>query len=315
MAVAASAFDVTSRDCPIGIYRALASFLFRHLLLVTAAIAAIGIALTVAVVGANWLLSRLPSSRNGDPSRADLTIRLAALQPAYPKAPPGLGPADVIVFPPATVATAPNADIAADAEPTQRNDQVPLPMRAPAALAHLRTSDKQVAAAPALPAPALDHQGAKPAPSTPSPGLISRTAVYDISARTVFMPNGKTLEAHSGLGDLRDDPRYIRTKMRGPTPPNTYELSLRERLFHGVRAIRLTPVDDDKMYGRAGMLAHTYMLGPAGDSNGCVSFKDYPAFLQAYLKGDVDRLIVVARNGEAVARSTRAQPSLHYASK
>ena len=36
-----------------------------------------------------------------------------------------------------------------------------------------------------------------------------------------------------------------------------------------------------------------YMLGPNGQSNGCVSFSDYPAFLDAYLKGEVDRLVVV----------------------
>ena len=87
--------------------------------------------------------------------------------------------------------------------------------------------------------------------------------------------------------------------MRGPTPPNVYDLTLREELFHGVRAIRLNPVDEKKMYGRDGMLAHTYMLGPNGQSNGCVSFKDYTKFLRAYLNGEIDRLVVVARLGNA----------------
>ena len=113
----------------------------------------------------------------------------------------------------------------------------------------------------------------------------SRTAIYDITARTVYLPNGKRLEAHSGLGSRLDDARFVRTKMQGPTPPNVYNLTLRERLFHGVRAIRLTPVDDGKMFGRDGMLAHTYMLGPSGQSNGCVSFRNYDAFLSAFLKG------------------------------
>ena len=49
------------------------------------------------------------------------------------------------------------------------------------------------------------------------------------------------------------------------------------------------------IFGRAGLLAHTYMLGPNGDSNGCVSFRDYNAFLQAYKRGEVRRLVVVAR--------------------
>ena len=47
------------------------------------------------------------------------------------------------------------------------------------------------------------------------------------------------------------------------------------------------------MFGRDGLLAHSYMLGPNGQSNGCVSFSDYPAFLDAYLRGEVDRLMVV----------------------
>jgi hypothetical protein len=68
---------------------------------------------------------------------------------------------------------------------------------------------------------------------------------------------------------------------------------MREEPFHGIRAIRLVPVGDGKMFGRDGLLAHSYMLGPNGQSNGCVSFGDYPAFLDAYLKGEVDRLVVV----------------------
>jgi len=132
-----------------------------------------------------------------------------------------------------------------------------------------------------------------------------RTAIYDIGARTVYLPNGHRLEAHSGLGSRLDDPRYINTKRQGPTPPNLYNLALRERLFHGVRAIRLIPVDDGKMFGRDGMLAHSYMLGPSGQSNGCVSFRNYPAFLNAFLKGEVDRLVVV----EHLATTTGAKTS------
>jgi Protein of unknown function (DUF2778) len=123
----------------------------------------------------------------------------------------------------------------------------------------------------------------------------SRTAIYDITARTVYMPDGRRLEAHSGFGDRMDDPRYVDVRREGPTPPNVYDLSLREELFHGVRAIRLTPVGDGKMYGRSGMLAHSYLLGPNGQSNGCVSFSDYPAFLNAFLRGEVTRLVVVER--------------------
>jgi hypothetical protein len=131
--------------------------------------------------------------------------------------------------------------------------------------------------------------------TTAEPDIGSKTAIYDIAAHTVYLPNGQRLEAHSGLGSHMDDARYISLRMRGPTPPNVYTLSLREELFHGVRALRLNPVDESKMHGRAGMLAHSYMLGPNGQSNGCVSFSDYPAFLKAYLNGEVDRLVVVER--------------------
>jgi hypothetical protein len=134
-----------------------------------------------------------------------------------------------------------------------------------------------------------------PKGSSLSPDTDSKTAIYDITARTVYMPDGRRLEAHSGLGDRMDDPRHIKVRREGPTPPGTYNLSMRESLFHGVRAIRLTPVDESKMFGRDGILAHTYMLGPSGQSNGCVSFSDYPAFLQAFQRGEVTRIVVVER--------------------
>ncbi|GGC59549.1 DUF2778 domain-containing protein [Chelatococcus reniformis] len=123
------------------------------------------------------------------------------------------------------------------------------------------------------------------------------TAIYDIAAKTVYMPNGERLEAHSGLGEKMDDPRHVHVRMKGATPPHTYDLTLRESLFHGVQAIRLTPVGGaGAIYGRAGLLAHSYMLGPNGQSNGCVSFRDYNKFLQAYHRGEVRRLVVVARS-------------------
>lgn len=132
--------------------------------------------------------------------------------------------------------------------------------------------------------------------STPGPVPTDRwTAVYDIAAHTVYMPDGTKLEAHSGRGNMLDDPRFVNQHMRGATPPNVYDLQPREQLFHGVQALRLIPVGNNDVYGRAGLLAHTYMLGPHGDSFGCVSFRNYNAFLQAYLRGEVKRLTVVAR--------------------
>ncbi|WP_291860260.1 DUF2778 domain-containing protein [Bradyrhizobium sp.] len=122
------------------------------------------------------------------------------------------------------------------------------------------------------------------------------TAVYDIAARKVYLPDGTVLEAHSGLGAKMDDVRFAHVRMQGVTPPHIYELTPREALFHGVPALRLTPIGgQDKIFNRDGLLAHTYMLGPSGQSNGCISFKDYYAFLDAYRKGGIKRIAVVAK--------------------
>lgn len=163
------------------------------------------------------------------------------------------------------------------------------------------------AAQPMQPAagPALAYAAPETTAVAPTRSLFSaapapydrQTAIYDIAAHTVYMPSGARLEAHSGLGASLDDPRRVHERNRGATPPHLYDLTPREQLFHGVRALRLTPVGDGSVFGRNGLLAHSYMLGPNGDSNGCVSFRDYAAFLQAYASGEVRRLAVVARRG------------------
>jgi hypothetical protein len=145
-----------------------------------------------------------------------------------------------------------------------------------------------------------------PAPTpdpTPAPRAGGGRAIYDITAQVVHMPDGTRLEAHSGLGAMRDNPNYAHLRMRGVTPPHVYNLRMREAPFHGVRAIRLLPVGGSgAIFGRAGLLAHTYMLGPGGDSNGCVSFRDYNAFLQAFLRGEVSQLVVVNSIRDATPR-------------
>ena len=131
-------------------------------------------------------------------------------------------------------------------------------------------------------------------------------AVYDISAARVYMPDGSVLEAHSGIGEMADDPRYAHVKMNGPTPPHTYVLKMRERRFHGVEAIRMLPVDGRNKHGRDGFLTHSYLLrGRTAQSHGCVAFKDYPKFLNAFKSGKVTRMVVVPSGGRAVARASR----------
>ncbi|PLP60274.1 hypothetical protein CYK37_03765 [Mesorhizobium loti] len=131
------------------------------------------------------------------------------------------------------------------------------------------------------------------------------TAVYDIASATVTMPDGTKLEAHSGIGSMADNVRYVGQKMRGPTPPDTYKLSMRESLFHGVEAIRLTPVDGKVKHGRNGLLAHSYLLrGGRAESHGCVAFKDYKRFLAAFKKGKINRLVVVGGGGGSRPKAT-----------
>ncbi|TMK46181.1 MAG: DUF2778 domain-containing protein [Alphaproteobacteria bacterium] len=133
-----------------------------------------------------------------------------------------------------------------------------------------------------------------PALGGSSPPYDRSTAVYDISAHTVYLPDGSKLEAHSGLGSKLDDPSSAKIRMHGVTPPHIYELTPREALFHGVPALRLNPIGgEDAIYGRSGLLAHSFMLGPNGDSNGCVSFRDYNAFLNAYRNQGIKKLAVV----------------------
>jgi Protein of unknown function (DUF2778) len=217
------------------------------------------------------------------------------------------------------IALAPLNPVAAPASPLPST--LPLPPKAPEwsnafPLPRPRPFKREIARSPvshAAPQIALSSSTERNSPqqvhnkSMSLPDPDSRTAIYDISARTVYLPSGEKLEAHSGLGDKLDDPRYVHVKMRGPTPPNDYDLSLRERLFHGVRAIRLNPVDDDKMFGRDGILAHPYMLGSKGQSNGCVAFKEYPRFLQAFLSGKIERLVVVPDLDTEPSRTARSR--------
>jgi hypothetical protein len=60
--------------------------------------------------------------------------------------------------------------------------------------------------------------------------------------------------------------------------------------------------------GRSGLLTHSYMLGPEGDSNGCVSIKNYDRFVKAYDDGEITRLVVVT-SLEAAGATRTAQKS------
>jgi Protein of unknown function (DUF2778) len=147
----------------------------------------------------------------------------------------------------------------------------------------------------------LFHRG----PDLAALGYDATTAVYDISAHAVYMPSGLTLEAHSGIGGLRDDPEHVSVPNLGATPPATYDLKPREASFHGVSALRMTPVEGSDINGRSGLLVHSFMLGVNGDSNGCVSIREYERFLKAFNDGQVNRLVVVpSLSGTTLASQT-----------
>lgn len=201
--------------------------------------------------------------------------------------------ASVAVLPIPLAAAAARANEAADQSDTVISlpDTVPFPGRKPS----IAKPDKEVNPKLAYAPPSgrtEDFRG----------GIVGRlfghvarnkTAIYDISAGVVYMPSGEKLEAHSGIGHMRDNPRFVDQKMRGATPPSTYNLKMRESLFHGVEAVRLLPADGRNPHNRDGLLAHTYMLRRAGDSNGCVVFKDYARFLRAFKRGEVNKMVVV----------------------
>ena len=199
--------------------------------------------------------------------------------------------------------------VAAETQTADNEKAVPMPPAAPVA----RGAKHHRAVARDKPVK-IDPQVASLPPQQPEPGYFGffrklfgnpdhaadailaanpKTAIYDIEKHVVYLPDGNKLEAHSGYGKWLDDPDSVERKNLGVTPPNVYAVSFREKLFHGVRALRLTPVGDGKMYGRDGMLAHSYMLGADGQSNGCVSVKDYQKFLQAYEDGTFKQIIVV----------------------
>jgi hypothetical protein len=183
---------------------------------------------------------------------------------------------------------------------------------------------KPLVVEPVEPAEAAPERAAKPAraarqqvamvrPDNPEakPGILDRffnrpkagrgVAVYDISAARVYMPDGTVLEAHSGIGHMADNPKYAHVKMKGPTPPHTYNLQMREKRFHGVEAIRMLPVDGKNKHGRDGFLTHSYLLrGGRAESHGCVAFKDYEKFLTAFKKGKVKQMVVVPGGGKRV---------------
>jgi hypothetical protein len=318
--------DVTAlggRSFPRGGCRRILRFLVGGVVIGLGTVAAAGALITTVTLAAAWIINTALATNPNLNAKAPIGPAAIALAGPNPVAansadftgsihlatyrasadPASSDPADTLTFEAKWAGAMAPASMPADAAPLMPQQPIE-PASKVASLPPVRE-----AAPPA--APAISEKRVTPQQAHNKSMLLpdpdSRIAVYDIAAHTVYLPNGNKLEAHSGLGDKLDDPRYVSVKDRGPTPPNVYDLAMREQLFHDVRALRLNPVGSDHMFGRDGILAHSYMLGANGQSNGCVSFKDYPAFLHAYLRGEVDRLVVVAHLGNTSWRTASDQ--------
>jgi hypothetical protein len=232
-----------------------------------------------------------PDSRAGfvaaglDETRVEPAKRASATAVPLPRSrPAAAGPGPVLLA---------SADSTAGLD-----DRAPPQRRADDRTLFEKLSDRLASLAPNV---GLFHR----APDLAALGYDNMTAVYDITAHAVYLPSGLILEAHSGMGALKDDPEHVSVPMVGATPPATYDLKPREALFHGVQALRMTPVEGSDVSGRSGLLTHSYMLGPKGDSNGCVSIKEYDRFLKAYDNGEFNRLVVVPSLRAATMASQR----------
>jgi hypothetical protein len=125
------------------------------------------------------------------------------------------------------------------------------------------------------------------------PGKGTKVAIYDVSSATVYLPDGTRLRAHSGIGNMRDNPRFDYVSMRGPTPAGIYRLTMREERFYGVEALRMTSIDGRDPKNRTGLLTHTNLLRGQIGSHGCVAFQNYQPFLRAFKRGQITMMVVV----------------------
>src|SRR5262249_42803480 len=83
-----------------------------------------------------------------------------------------------------------------------RNRPADVPPRATVSNVHVRLAQPR-------------NEVPKPRKEVPPLEEDGRTAIYDITARTVYLPSGRRLEAHSGFGDLMDNPRHVHVRMQG----------------------------------------------------------------------------------------------------
>ena len=126
-------------------------------------------------------------------------------------------------------------------------------------------------------------------------GYNRRTAIYDISAHTVYLPNGAT--AGGAFGSRRRD-RTIRASCMKECAGRRHQmftsLLRANSFFMGFKRCVSNP-SARAIFSDAPDFWRILICSCAnGASNGCVSFKNYDAFLQAYQNGEIKHLAVVA---------------------
>ena len=123
----------------------------------------------------------------------------------------------------------------------------------------------------------------------------------NLGAHRLSVPTANSSRRIRGCGDQMDDPRHVNGQDARGVRRRTSRSDHAGIAFSRRRGDPAQPASTKtEMFGRDGILAHTYMLGPNGQSNGCVSFKNYAAFLRAFQTGDIDRLVVVAELGDTM---------------
>src|SRR5580704_8563489 len=261
MACASATFpEVTCFDDRIASRGDLHRVVLRGIVTGLAALAAVSVTVACVTAAAGWILATVLSANADLHTRAPIGLGTAALVDPYPEladtgdlgglTPAPTEPADAANFsfqaqleaemprPAAAAISAPViAALLAPHSALEITQSVPTPTPRPLGGPHGPAKPDVTRLPVGQPAPQVATTAPPPptaSPQKPSftrearldttapPESDSRTAVYDIEAHTVYLPDGEKLEAHSGLGDKLDDPRYVNVRDRGPTPPNVY---------------------------------------------------------------------------------------------
>lgn len=128
-----------------------------------------------------------------------------------------------------------------------------------------------------------------------------QTAVYDISAHTVYLPDGTRPEAHPARPKLDDRACCVRRDDWKVTPPHIYESRRRAKRCSMAcsRLVAHAIGGEDKIFGCRPPRITTYMLGSNGDPMAVCRSRITAAVFNAYRNHGIRRLAVPAGGGRA----------------